>query len=175
MKELIPLASQTAALLRERGQTLAVAESSAGGLISAALLAIPGASDYFLGGGVIYTVQARAGLLGLSPDHLGEIRSASEPYAALLARTLCTRLGAHWALAESGASGPSGNRYGDQPGHTALAVMGGGAVGGAGGVGGVEIIARSRTLETGHGDREANMRAFASAALTLLNECLGEG
>ena len=161
MNDLIPLARGVAERLRARGQNLAVAESSAGGLISASLLAIPGASDYFLGGGVIYTAQARAGLLGLEASDLEGIRSASEPYAALLAGRLRERLGADWALAESGASGPTGNRYGDAPGHAVLAVGG--------------PVERVQTLETGRDDREDNMRAFAAAALTLLAECLDAG
>lgn len=161
MKDLIPLARGVAERLRARAQNLAVAESSAGGLISAALLAIPGASDYFIGGAVIYTAQARSGLLGIEPADLGEIRSASEPYAALLAGRLRERLGADWALAESGASGPSGNRYGDAPGHAVFAVGG--------------PVERVQTLETGRDDREENMRVFAAAALTLLTECLDAG
>ena len=161
MNDLIPLARGVAERLRARGQNLAVAESSAGGLISASLLAIPGASDYFLGGSVIYTAQARAGLLGLEASDLEGIRSASEPYAALLAGRLRERLGADWALAESGAAGPTGNRYGDAPGHAVLAVGG--------------PVERVQTLETGRDDREDNMRAFAAAALTLLAECLDAG
>ena len=161
MNDLIPLARGVAERLRARGHNLAEAESSAGGLISASLLAIPGASDYFLGGCVIYTAPARAGLLGLEASDLEGIRSASEPYAALLAGRLRERLGADWALAESGASGPTGNRYGDAPGHAVLAVGG--------------PVERVQTLETGRDDREDNMRAFAAAALTLLAECLDAG
>ena len=161
MNDLIPLARGVAERLRARGQNLAVAESSAGGLISASLLAIPGASDYFLGGSVIYTAQARAGLLGLEASDLEGIRSASEPYAALLAGRLRERLGADWALAESGASGPTGNRYGDAQGHAVLAVGG--------------PVERVQTLETGRDDREDNMRAFAAAALILLAQCLDAG
>ena len=161
MNTLIPLARGVAERLRARAQNLAVAESSAGGLISASLLAIPGASDYFLGGAVIYTVQARGGLLGLEASDLEGIRSASEPYAALLAGRLRERLGADWALAESGAAGPTGNRYGDAPGHAVLAVGG--------------PVVRVQTLETGRDDREDNMRAFAAAALILLAQCLDAG
>lgn len=161
MNELIPLARKVAERLRARGQNLAVAESSAGGLISASLLAIAGASDYFLGGGVIYTARARSALLGLEPGDLKGIRSASEPYVALLAGRLRERLGADWALAESGASGPSGNRYGDAPGHAVLAVGG--------------PVERVKTLATGRDGREENMRVFAAAALTLLIECLDAG
>jgi PncC family amidohydrolase len=158
MDQLLPLAGQVATLLRARGQTLAVAESSAGGLISAALLALPGASDYFIGGGIIYTAGARSALLGIGPDEMAGLRAASEPYALLLARTVRLRLAADWGLAETGATGPTGNRYGDPAGHACLAASG--------------PAERVRTLRTGTADRPANMRAFAAAALELLHAAL---
>ena len=142
-----------------RRETIAVSESSAGGLISAALLAVPGASAYFVGGGVIYTRNAMGALLELGPDELEGIRSATEPMARLLAETVRLRLGADWGLAETGATGPTGNRYGDAAGHACLAVSG--------------PRKASRVLETGSSDRMANMVAFANAALELLEECVG--
>lgn len=147
--------------LIDRRQTLAVAESSAGGLISAALLSVAGASAYFLGGGVIYTRQARETLLGISPEMLGTVQSATEAMALLQAETIRARLGADWGLAETGASGPRGNRYGDAAGHCCLAVVG--------------ARETSRVLETGSTDRVANMTRFANAALALLDETLGDG
>jgi PncC family amidohydrolase len=160
LAHLAALAEPIAARLRARGERVAVAESSAGGLIAAALLALPGASAYFLGGAVIYTREARRALLGLDDQALAGIRSASEPYARLKARRVRELLGATWGLAETGATGPTGNRYGDPPGHACLAVAG--------------PVERVRTLRTGSADREANMRAFAEAALALLAEALGE-
>jgi len=158
MDELLPLAARASALLKARRETLAVAESSAGGLISAALLAQPGASAFFLGGGVVYTYASREAFLGL-PKTLPEgMRPATEAYALLLARAARTRLGAAWGLAETGATGPSGNRYGDAAGHACLAVVGG--------------LERATTLETGSADRLANMRKFAEAALELLARAL---
>lgn len=103
-----PLARELGSLLKERAQTVAISESSTGGLMAAALLAVPGASAYFLGGGVIYTDAARRALLDLPAELPPEIRSASEPYATLCARTVRERLGATWGLAETGAAGPSG-------------------------------------------------------------------
>jgi PncC family amidohydrolase len=155
---LASLSARVAARLVARGESVAVAESSTGGLVSAALLAIPGASAYFLGGGVVYTQAARRGLLGIPDEAMAGIRSSSEPYALLVARTVRERLGATWGLAETGAAGPSGNRYGDAPGHSCIAVVG--------------LVERARTIETGRADREANMWAFARAALELLDECL---
>jgi nicotinamide-nucleotide amidase len=158
MTELVALASALGARLKERKETIAVAESSTGGLISAALLAVPGASAYFLGGGVIYTQAARRALLQLPDESVKGIRSSTEAYALLKARTIGERLGTTWGLAETGATGPTGNRYGDAAGHTCIAVAG--------------PVGRALTLETGHGDREKNMWAFAKAALELLETAL---
>lgn len=158
MDELQPRAERVAAALLARRATVAVAESSAGGLVAAALLAVPGASRYFLGSAVVYTAGAREALLGIGEGAMSGLRSSSEPYATLLAATVRTRLGATWALSETGAAGPAGNRYGDAAGHTCLAVAG--------------PVASVRTLETASSDRAANMRVFAAAALTLLAECL---
>ena len=147
-----------AALLKEKKHTIAVVESSAGGLINAALVAVPGASAFYLGGAVVYTVNAREGILGLTRDDVKGMRSASEPYARLIAKRMRERLGATWGLSETGASGPTGNRYGDAPGHACIAVSGP-----------VEAVI---TLETGSADRDANMRLFAERALALLEDCV---
>src|SRR5215467_5835043 len=113
----LPLAEQIAQRLIERHATVAIAESSAGGLISAALLSVPGASAYFLGGGVVYTRAARTTLLAISEQQLEGIRPSTEAYARLLANSARERFSATWALGETGATGPTGNRYGDAPGH----------------------------------------------------------
>jgi nicotinamide-nucleotide amidase len=154
MKELVAIAEQIAARLIERKETIAVAESSTGGLISAALLSVPGASAYFLGGGVIYTRDARRILMDIPDDAMKGIRSASEPYAQLLASQIKQRFSTDWGLSETGATGPTGNRYGDAAGHSCMAVAGRKQ----------QVI----TLETGSSERLANMQAFASTALTLL-------
>src|SRR5438094_9894774 len=137
MNELDALAASLGTLLKERKETIAIAESSAGGLISAALLAVPGASAYFLGGGVIYTQAARRGLLRVPDESVKGIRSSTEAYALLKARTIRELLGPTWGLAETGATGPTGNRYGDSAGHACIAVAG--------------PVERAITLETGHG------------------------
>lgn len=158
MSELAARAAPLAVLLVARKETVAVAESSAGGLISAALLAVPGASAYFLGGGVVYTQAARRGILRVPDEAVQGIRSSTEAYARVKARAIRELLGTTWGLAETGASGPTGNRYGDAAGHACIAVSG--------------PVERAVTLETGHGDREKNMWAFTRAALELLEACI---
>ena len=158
--DLDALAARIAARLVARGETVAVSESSAGGLISAALLAVPGASAYYLGGAVVYTPKARDALLRISTRQMVEsgIRSASEPWAALMAKTIRESHGAVWGLSETGATGPTGNRYGDPAGHACLGLDG--------------PVACTITIATGSADRAANMRAFAAAALGLVAEVL---
>jgi len=160
MNALTSIAAQVAAKLIANKQTIAVAESSTGGLISASLLAVPGASAYFLGGGVIYTRDARRALMDIPDDAMKGIRSASEPYAQLLARQIRARLATDWGLSETGAAGPTGNRYGDAAGHSCMAIAG--------------VRQQVITIETGSGDRAANMQAFATAALELLLKNLSQ-
>ena len=159
MKDLATLAARLAGRLTARGETVAVAESSAGGLVNAAQAALPGASAFYLGGAVIYTAQAREALVGITAADMAGLRSASPPYAALVAERLRARTGATWTLSETGASGPTGNRYGDPAGHCCLAVAG--------------PREAARTLATGSADRAENMRTFAAAALELLIELAG--
>jgi len=154
MKDLVGIAEQIAAHLVARKETIAVAESSTGGLISAALLSVPGASNYFLGSAVVYTRDARRILMGIGDEEMKGIRSASEPYAKLLANRVRERFSTHWGLSETGATGPTGNRYGDAAGHCCLAVAG--------------AATHVMTLETDSNDRLANMHVFAEAALNLL-------
>jgi len=154
MKALVPLAERIAARLIARKQTIAVAESSTGGLIAAALLAVPGASAYFLGGAVVYTKFARWELLGIGDADMQGIRPSTEAYSLLIARRVRERHGSTWAIGETGATGPTGNRYGDAAGHNCLAVVG--------------PVEKTVTLETGSADRVANMEAFARRALEML-------
>ena len=154
MQDLVPIAEKIAAILIERRQTIAVAESSTGGLISASLLAVPGASAYFLGGAVVYTRDARRILMDIPDEAMKGIRSASEPYAKLLASQIRQRFSTDWGLSETGATGPSGNRYGDAAGHSCIGIAG--------------LEPSAMTLETGSADRLANMHVFASTALNFL-------
>jgi len=158
MRELVTCAERVAVLLKKRQETVAVAESSAGGLITASLLAVPGASEYCLGGTVIYTAKAWASLRDFNKELLGGFRSATEENALIRARIARDRFGASWGVGETGATGPTGNRYGDPAGHVCLAVSG--------------ATERAITLKTGSSDRLGNMHAFAAAALKLLEEAL---
>ncbi len=158
MKTLLPLAETIAKRLIARKETIAIAESSSGGLIAAALLAVPGASAYFLGGAVVYTKTSRLALLGVGEAEMKGLRPSTEAYSLLIARRMRERHNATWALAETGAAGPTGTRYGDAPGHTCMAVAG--------------AAERAITLETGSVDRVANMNAFAKRALELLIEVI---
>jgi PncC family amidohydrolase len=158
MKSLLPLAEKIAARLIERRETIAVAESSTGGLIAAALLAVPGASAYVIGGAVVYTKASRAALLGIGDADMQGLRPATEQYSLLMARRVRERLGATWGLGETGATGPSGNRYGDPAGHSCMAIAG--------------PVEHAVTLQTGSANRLANMDAFAKRALELLLDVL---
>lgn len=154
MKDLTLLGRTVGELLKTHSHTIAVAESSAGGLISAALLTVPGASAYFLGGGVIYTHEARRSLLAMPDEALEGIRASTEEYALRLARQVRERFETTWGLSETGATGPTGNSYGDTAGHACFAIVG--------------PVEETLTLETGSPDREANMWTFTQTALDLL-------
>ena len=158
LNELLALGIRVGDKLAARHETIAVAESSAGGLVSTALLARAGASAYYFGGAVLYTRRSRRLLTTLTSDDTVGMRSSSPPYAQLLARHQRGRFKSTWGLAETGAAGPSGNTYGDPAGHTCLAVAG--------------PVERERLLRTGQSDRPANMLAFALAALQLLDEAI---
>ena len=161
MKNLTPLGQTVGELLKTHNHTIAVAESSAGGLISAALLTVPGASAYFLGGGVIYTHEARRSLLAMPDEALEGVRASTEEYALRLARQVRERFETTWGLSETGATGPTGNAYGDAAGHACFAIVG--------------PVEETLTLETGSPDREANMWTFTQTALDLLARSIQKG
>ncbi|MQG88766.1 MAG: CinA family protein [SAR202 cluster bacterium] len=157
--QLQEIANEVGAILKKREETIAIAESSSGGLISASLLSVPGASKYFTGGSVVYTANARKLYLDIDlKEHTG-IRSATEQYAALIAKESRKKLQATWGLAETGAAGPTRNSYGDAPGHTCIAISG-------------ESINFETTVETRETNREINMYSFAEIALENLRNVL---
>ncbi|MGJ7613473.1 MULTISPECIES: CinA family protein [unclassified Variovorax] len=158
LEPLAVLAARIGETLRARGQTVAVVESSAGGLVSAALLAVPGASAYFRGGAVVYSRRAGRALLGLTAEDMTGMRGETEPYALFVAGRMRDTHHTTWGIAESGAAGPAGSPYGDAPGHVCLAVVGAAAV--------------SKTVENGDTDRPRNMEVFARQLLSLFDETL---
>ena len=160
MPDLSSMAESVGALLKEKGHSIAVAESSCGGLISASLVAVPGASAYYVGGSTVYTRVAQNGLLDVPDEAMEGKRASTEEYALMNAARIRESLGTTWGLAETGASGPTGNRYGDSAGHACIAVSG--------------PVERAITVETGDDNREANMWAFAKAAFDLLEQCVKE-
>ena len=158
MRQLSERGLLVADTLKARQQTVGVAESSTGGLISSSLLAVPGASAYFLGGTIIYTIEARRDLLGLSKDTLKKQTPLSEAYVTLCAKQIREKLNATWGIAELGATGPAGTPYGHGPGICVLAVDG--------------PVTLTRRIENGSKDREGNMEIFADAAIELLEKAL---
>jgi PncC family amidohydrolase len=153
------------AKLVARGETVAIAESSAGGLISAALLSVGGASRYFRGGAVVYTKDAKMSFLQIDEKTATEPRASTEEHALVLARNVKKVMGSTWGVGETGATGPTGNRYGDAPGHACVGVVG---------PAGMQPREEGAdTIETGIAERPANMDTFAWAALSLLNDMIG--
>ncbi len=160
MDKLTNMASAVGQLLKDRGETVGVSESSTGGLVSAALLSIPGASVYFTGGAANYTHVAREAFIGFSLDDHPGMRSSTEPFVEVGAKTVREVLGTTWGVAEAGAAGPTGNRYGDDAGHSCIAIAG--------------PVNKVITIETGAADREANMWRFTEEVLKLLEEAIRE-
>lgn len=153
-------ALRIADLLRQRGEKVAVADGATGGLVAASLLTVPGALDFFVGGGVVYSFRARDILFDLPRDAYAGMTGASEDYALLQARAIRDNFGAQWGLAESGSVGGSNHPSGAPAGRSCAAVAG---------PGGFEF---TRRTETGSDDRIANMEAFARAALQTLEDAL---
>lgn len=154
------LALEIAELLTPRGQTVAVAESTTGGLVSAALLWVPGASKYYAGGGVTYTLNSRTALAGVPAEEYANYQGTTPQMLLSLAEAMRSRLGAVWCVAESGLAGPTPGRSGAAPGRTTVAISG--------------PDSSTEVLETGSDDREANMIEFATFALRRLRDALQE-
>lgn len=145
-------------LLKARGETVAVAESSTGGLLAASLLSVAGASAYFLGGSVVYTLKSRRELLKISAADVEGLSPLSEPMVERFAARVREQLDATWGIAELGAAGPTGARYGHPAGTCVLAVVG--------------PVTLTTTVQTSSDDREANMWEFTGTAITLLEQAL---
>ena len=158
LHDLHPQALRIAEALRARGEKVAVADGATGGLIMASLLTVPGALNFFKGGGVVYSFKTRNVLFDLPRDAYDGMVSASEDYALLQARAIRDRMGASWGIAESGSAGSSKHPMGVVSGRSVAAIAG---------PDGVEEVA---TLETDSDDRIDNMQAFTRNALNLLEQ-----
>ena len=152
------LADEIADLLTARGETVAVAETTAGGLVSAALLRVPGASRYYLGGGVMYTRASRIALAGQPAELYANYQGTTPTLLDSLAEAMRLRLSATWCIAESGLAGPGPSRSGVPAGRTTLSVAG--------------PVSRSEVVETGLDDRAENMSAFTTLALHFLRDAI---
>ena len=152
------LAQEIAALLMERGETVCVAEATTGGLTSAALLWVAGASKYYAGGGVVYTLNSRTVVAGVDPARYANYQGTTPAMIAELAESLRQRLGATWCIAESGLAGPTPGRSGAPPGKTTVGVAG--------------PVSRTQVFETGIADREANMIEFTTLSLRFLRDAI---
>ena len=159
LAELHPQALRIAGLLRARGEKVAVADGATGGLLAASLLTVPGALDFFVGGGVVYSFRARDVLFALPREAYAGMRGAGEDYALLQARAIRDNFGAHWGLAESGSVGGSSHPSGAPAGRSCAAVVG-------------PLGEFTRVTETGSDQRIANMEAFTAAALAFFEEVL---
>ncbi len=160
LEELAAIGAEAGALLKARRQTIAVVDGSTGGLISASLLAMPGASAFFLGGSVIYSMKGRRIALGHEPGSLRGFTSATEPYALAQARLIRERLGADWGMAETGASGGSAHPLGVASGTSAIGLVG------------PDGIEASVLVTNASDNRLQNMQVFTRAALVLLRDTL---
>jgi PncC family amidohydrolase len=152
------LAIEIGDLLIERNETVAVSESTTGGLLSAALLSVGGASKYYVGGGVVYTLASRTALVGVPAERYVDYRGTTPEMLAELAETIRHRLRATWGIAESGLAGPTGGRFGAPAGRTTLSVAG--------------PVVRTEVTETGLTDREMNMVEFTTLALRFLSQAI---
>ncbi len=162
LERLSSLAAPSAAKLIERRQSVAVADGSTGGLISAGLSTIPGATRFFRGGGTLYSLRGRSILFGLEPGAFDGLSGVTEPYALLQASSICKHFEVDWGVAESGSAGPAGHPHGADPGVSCIAVVGPG-------------VSLTRMVRTGSTSRVFNMEAFAAAALLLLQEAINQG
>ncbi|MCJ1446586.1 MAG: hypothetical protein MMC23_007091 [Stictis urceolatum] len=157
------LAAEVSVLLKSRSETVCIAETAAGGLISSTLLSLPGASKFYAGGLTLYTLPSRIAFAGWTQDSVKGYNGPTPDVVKGLAENVRGKLGATWCLSESGTAGPtrSGEGRNRTPGYVALAVAG-------------ESGTVTREVDTGLEDRERNMVEFARAGLDLLKDCLGK-
>ncbi|KAF2747002.1 hypothetical protein M011DRAFT_444800 [Sporormia fimetaria CBS 119925] len=154
------IVGEVAALLKERGETVSVAETVAGGLISSTLLSVPGASGYYQGGLTLYTLPSRLAYAGWTDANLQNYTGPTPEIVVGMAEHTRKTLGSTYCVSESGTAGPTGGKTRNRtPGYVALAVVWEGGK-------------MTREVETGSNDRKGNMVRFAEEGLRLLRDVL---
>ncbi|MGV8909197.1 MAG: CinA family protein [Propionicimonas sp.] len=116
-------AARIVAALKTRGELLATAESLTGGLLGAAITAVPGASAVYLGGVVAYATAMKHSLAGVDAVLLADAGPVSERTAIALANGVRAATGADWAAATTGVAGPD-PQDGHQPGEVWVGLAG---------------------------------------------------
>jgi len=157
-EEQYTLASRIALFLLAHEETVAVCESSSGGLVSACLLSIPGASAYFIGGGVLYSYAIRKAIVNMGTEEHMRYGGSTPELISEMAKNFNNKIAATWVIGEGGAAGPSKSPYGHNAGYTALAIVG--------------PVCRTQVIETGSANRIENMSEFATDLLRLFIEVL---
>ncbi|KAL4745495.1 hypothetical protein BDW72DRAFT_186595 [Aspergillus terricola var. indicus] len=155
-----PLAQEVVELLKARRETLSVAETAAGGLISACLLSVPGASAVYKGGLTVYTLESRLAFAGWTQVDREKYRGPTTEIVGQMADHTRRTLESTYAVSESGTAGPTGGTTRNRtPGYVAVAVS-------------TANGNQTREVETGSSDRAQNMVAFARESLQLLKEVI---
>ncbi|KAF1983562.1 putative competence/damage-inducible CinA family protein [Aulographum hederae CBS 113979] len=156
------IVGEVAHLLKERGESIAVAETCAGGIISSSILSTPGASAIYYGGLTLYTLPSRIAFAGWTEETVKSYSGPTPEIVAGLAENVRDKLHASYTICESGTAGPTGGEARNRtPGYVALACAT------------KEGKTYTREVETGLGpDREANMVRFSVEALTLVRDVI---
>jgi PncC family amidohydrolase len=159
--EIRDILNQISTLLHEKNETISIAETAAGGLISSSILSAPGASKIYKGGLTLYTLPSRIAYAGWSQETIANYRGPTTDIVSGLAKHVRKDLESTYTIAESGTAGPTGGSTPNRkPGYVALAVD-------------CDKGTYTRELNTGLGtDRVANMKRFAVEALTLLRDVI---
>lgn len=158
MKPYFESSATIGAKLIEFKHTVSVAESSTGGLIAANLLSVAGASAFFVGGSVVYSLRSRREFLDFDRARVKHLKPLSEEMVLEFARAARAKLDTTWGIAELGAAGPAPTPYGHAAGTSVIGVSG--------------PLELTFKIETDSADREANMLAFTEAALDLFSKAL---
>jgi PncC family amidohydrolase len=159
--EIREILDEVTSLLKTRKESVSVAETAAGGLISSTLLSAPGASTYYSGGLTLYTLPSRVAYAGWTPEVIQTYKGPTTDIVSGLARHVRRDLGSTYTVSESGTAGPTGGETPNRtPGYVALAVD-------------CDKGTFVRELNTGLGtDRVANMKRFCVEALKLLRDVM---